>query len=159
MKMRWVVTFKDDGSLKARLVVQGFYRPKTRQDSNVFSNRIPSISSDFPDTCRITWFSNSQRRRNVHFFRETWTSNMRTTTTMTLPKLSQRNQFPIRSVNQSPELSRKLQLEHHQCIRLLKAVYGLVNAPRRWYQCVATKLEYLKFRLPISLATRSPCAL
>ena len=24
MKMRWVVTFKDDGSLKARLVVQGF---------------------------------------------------------------------------------------------------------------------------------------
>ena len=23
MKMRWVVTFKDDGSLKARLVVQG----------------------------------------------------------------------------------------------------------------------------------------
>ena len=24
MKMRWVVTFKDDGSLKARMVVQGF---------------------------------------------------------------------------------------------------------------------------------------
>ena len=24
MKMRWVVTFKDDGSLKARVVVQGF---------------------------------------------------------------------------------------------------------------------------------------
>ena len=24
MKMRWIVTFKDDGSLKARLVVQGF---------------------------------------------------------------------------------------------------------------------------------------
>ena len=42
-----------------------FYRPKTRQDSNVFSNRIPSISSDFSDTCRITWFPNSQRRREM----------------------------------------------------------------------------------------------
>ena len=52
MKMRWVVTFKDDGSLKARLVVQGF-------------TRIPSISSDFPDPCRIAWFSNSQKRREM----------------------------------------------------------------------------------------------
>ena len=42
-----------------------------------------------------------------------------------------------------PELSRKLQLEHHQCIRLLKAVYGLVNAPRRWYHRVATDLRNL----------------
>ena len=40
-----------------------------------------------------------------------------------------------------PELSRKLQLEHHQCIRLLKAVYGLVNAPRRRYHRVATDLR------------------
>ena len=42
-----------------------------------------------------------------------------------------------------PELSRKLQLEHHQCIRLLKAVHGLVNAPRRWYHRVATDLRNL----------------
>ena len=40
-----------------------------------------------------------------------------------------------------PELSRLLQLEHHQCVRLLKAVYGLVNAPRRWYHRVATHLR------------------
>ena len=42
-----------------------------------------------------------------------------------------------------PEFSRKLQLEHHQCILLLKAVYGLVNAPRRWYHRVATDLRNL----------------
>ena len=35
MKIRWVVMFKDDGSVKARLVVQGL-----QKDSNVFSNRI-----------------------------------------------------------------------------------------------------------------------
>ena len=40
-----------------------------------------------------------------------------------------------------PELSRKLQLEHHQCNRLVKAVYGLVNAPRRWYHRGATDLR------------------
>ena len=38
---------------------------------------------------------------------------------------------------------RKLQLEHHQCFRLLKAVYGLVNAPRRLYHRVANDLRNL----------------
>ena len=81
----------------------------------------------------------------MRFFRETWTSNVWTMMTMmTISKLSQHNQFPTHSANQSvPELSRKLQLEHHQCIRLLKAVYGLVNAPRRWYHRVATDLRNL----------------
>ena len=77
----------------------------------------------------------------MHFFGETWTSNIWTALTMiTISKLSQHNQFPTRSVNQS----RKLQLDHHQCIRLLKAVYGLVNAPRRWYHRVATDLRNMK---------------
>ena len=39
------------------------------------------------------------------------------------------------------DFSRLLQLEHHQCVRLLKAVCGLVNAPRRWYRGVATDLR------------------
>ena len=43
-----------------------------------------------------------------------------------------------------PELSRKLQLEHHQCARLLKAVYGLVKAPRRWCHRVATDLRNMR---------------
>jgi len=38
---------------------------------------------------------------------------------------------------QTPELAADLGFEHHQCVRLLKAVYGLVNAPRRWYQRVS----------------------
>ena len=43
----------------------------------------------------------------------------------------------------TPELARKLGLEHHQCARLLKAVYGLVNAPRRCYQRVSKDFESL----------------
>ena len=36
-----------------------------------------------------------------------------------------------------------LQLEHQQCVRSLRAVYGLVNAPRRWYHRVATDLRHM----------------
>ena len=43
-----------------------------------------------------------------------------------------------------PELSRKLQLEHRQSVQLLEAVYGLVNAPRRWYHRVSTDLRNMK---------------
>ena len=42
------------------------------------------------------------------------------------------------------ESSRKLQSEHHPCIRLLKAVYGLEIAPRRWYHRAATYLRNMK---------------
>ena len=57
------------------------------------------------------------------------------------PKLRQHKPVSDTFYEPVPELSQKLQLEHHQCILLLKAVYGLVNAPRRWYHCVATIFE------------------
>ena len=66
---------------------------------------------------------------------------MRTTTTMTIPKLIQKSKQPNTFCEPVPEMSRKLQLEHHQCVRLLNAVYGLVNAERRWYHRVATDLR------------------
>ena len=71
------VTFKDDGSLKARLVVQGF----TDQKLGKIPTSSPTASRRscliFPDTCRIIWFSNSQMRREMCiYFRETWTSNV-----------------------------------------------------------------------------------
>ena len=43
-----------------------------------------------------------------------------------------------------PELTRKLQLEHHQCVRFLEAVHGLVNAPRRWCHRVATEFRHME---------------
>ena len=85
----------------------------------------------------------------MQFFRETWTSNVWTVMTMmTISKKKKKvSTTSFRHVlRTSPRVtvSRKLQLEHHQCIlRLLKAVYGLVNAPRRWYHRVATDLRNL----------------
>ena len=75
----------------------------------------------------------------MHFFRETWTSNVWTTMTMmTISKLSQHNQFPTRSANRSRVDSKAATGAPSVYIRLLKAVYSLVNAPRRWYHRVAT---------------------
>ena len=41
----------------------------------------------------------------------------------------------------TPKLSRKLQLDHNQCVRLLKAAYGLISAPRRRSRRVAPTFE------------------
>ena len=60
---------------------------------------------------------------------------------MTLSKWSHRSQFPTRSANQFPTCLDCCNWTHHQCVRLLKAVCGLVNAPRRWYRGVATDLR------------------
>ena len=62
-------------------------------------------------------------------------------TMMTISKLSQHISDTF--CEPVPEFSRKVQLEHHQCIRLLKAVHGHVNAPRRYYHRVSTDLRKL----------------
>ena len=71
-------------------------------------------------------------------------SCMRTRTTMTLAKIESAQPISDTFCEPVPEWSRKLQLEHHQCVRLLKAVYGLVNAPRRWCHHVAPDLRNMR---------------
>ena len=147
MRMRWVVTFKDDGSLKARLVVQGFTDQR--------HGKIPTSSP-----------TASRRSRQVFltlaapFGFQTHEGDVKCA--FLQGDLDEQrvddddddddgDNFKIESAQPVsdtfcepvPKLSRKLQLEHHQCIRLSKAVYGLLNAPRRWYHRVATDLQTL----------------
>ena len=51
-------------------------------------------------------------------------------------KTSSANRLP-------PELASRFGLEHHQCVRLFKAFYGLANAPQRWRQRVSKDLAKL----------------
>ena len=67
-----------------------------------------------------------------------------TMTTRRISKLCQHTQFSDTVCKPVPELTRKLQLEHNQCVRLLKAVYSLMNAPRRWYHRVAADLRHTR---------------
>ena len=102
MKMRWGVTFADDGQLKARLVVQGF-------TDHVQPHPVDLVRVDDSDDDDV--------------------------------KIESAQPVSDTFCGPAPELSRTLHLEHHRCVRLLKAVYGLVNAPRRWYHRVATDLR------------------
>ena len=65
----------------------------------------------------------------MHFFRETWTSNIVDDDDDDNFKSESAQPVSDTFCEPVPELSRKLQLEHLQCTRSLKAVYGLVKVP------------------------------
>ena len=145
MNMRWVVTFKDDGSLKARMVVQGFTERrlgKTPTFSPTASRRSPQI---FLTLAASLGFQTHKGDVQCAFLQGDLDEQR-------VDDDDDDDNFRIKSAQPVsdtfcepvPELSRKFQVEHHQCIRLLKAVYGLVNAPRRWYHHVATDLQNMK---------------
>ena len=124
MKLRSVVTFKDDGSLKARLVVQGF----TEQGFG----KIPTSSP--------TAF-----RRSRRIFLTLAASLGFQTHKGDVKCAFLRGDLDEQHADDNHDdagkiESAQLQLEHHQCVRLFKAVYGLFNAPRRYHR-VATDLR------------------
>ena len=47
------------------------------------------------------------------------------------------------------ELAQALGLEHHQCVTLRKSVYGLIDAPRAWWERVETDMNKLKWRFRV----------
>ena len=86
MKMRWFVTFKDDGSLLARLVLQGFT-----------DQRLGKIPTSSPT---------ASRRSRQNFLTLAASGDLdeqhADDEMMTISKLSQHNQLPTRSANQFP---------------------------------------------------------
>ena len=140
MKMRRVVTFKDDGSLKARLVVQCFTDQRlgkiptssptaSRRSRQIFLTLAASLGFQTHKgdvKCAFVQGDLDEQHADDDDDEDTF-------------KIESAQPVSDTFCEPVPELSRKLQLEHHQCIRLLKAVYGLVNAPRRWYHRVATR--------------------
>ena len=140
--MRWV-TFKDDGSLKARLVVQGFTDQrlgKIPTSSPTAPRRLRQIVLTLPASLGFQTYNGDVK---CAFFQgdldeqhaDDDDDNFKTESAQ---PVSDTFCEPV------PELSQKLQLEHHQCVRLLKALYGLVSAPRRWYQRIAKDLQNLR---------------
>ena len=123
-------------NLKARWAAQGFMDQRL--------GKIPISSPTAPSRPRQIFltlaaspgFSNSQRRREVcvscrRLGRATWCGDNDGKDCKTDPAQPVYATF----CEAVPELSRKLQLVHHQCVRFLKAVYGLGKAPRRWHHC------------------------
>ena len=134
MRMRWVITRKPDDSLKARLVIQGFTGPQLGAKPTVS----PTVS-----------------RRGRQLFL-TVAGSLR----MKVFKGDAKTAFLQGSVGDKElhcepiaELAQALGLEHHQCVRLRKSVYGLIDAPRAWWERVETDMNKLKWRT----LTIEPC--
>ena len=125
MRMRWVITRKSDDSLKARLVIQGFTDPQLGAKPTAS----PRVST---------------RGRQLFL---TVVGSLR----MKVFKGDAKPAFLQGSVGDQElhcepiaELAQALGLEHHQCVRLRKSVYGLIDAPRAWWERVETDMNNLK---------------
>ena len=134
MRVRWVITRKLDDSLKARLVIQGFTDPQLGAKPTAS----PTVS-----------------RRGRQLFL-TAAGSLR----MKVFKGDAKTAFLQGSVGDQElhcepiaELAQALGLEHHQCVRLRKSVYGLIDALRAWWERVETDMNKLKWRT----LTAEPC--
>ena len=143
MKVRWVVTFKDDGSLKARLVVEGF----TDQRLGKIPTSSPSASRRsrqiFLTLAASLGFQTHKGDVEGAFLQGELEEQHADDDDDDNFKIESAQTVSDTFCEPVPELFRKLQLDHH-FIRLLKGVYGLVNAPRRWNHRVATDLRNMR---------------
>ena len=150
MRMRWVVTTEADDSLKARFVAQGFTDTrlgKIQTSSPTSSRRARQI---FLTTVAPLHFQCHKGDVKCAFLQGDLDGAAATEDAD--PADGAQLQEDV-FCEPSPELAQKMRLEHHQCVRLLKAVYGLVNAPLRWYHRV---WKYLK-KLGGLEYTTEPC--
>ena len=138
MKMRSVVTVKDDGRWKA---VQGFTNQrlgKTPTSSPTASRRSRQI---FLTLAASPGFQTRKGNVKCAFLQgdlDEQHADDHDDEDFTIESAQPGSDTFCEPV---PELSRELQVEHHQCVRLLNVVHGLVNAPSRWHHCVAADLE------------------
>ena len=114
MRMRWVITRKDDGSLKARLVLQGFTDP-----------RLGHIATASPTA--------SRRARQLFLTMSASLGYMVAKCDVKTAFLQGEGDGDGVLAEPIEELRHAMQLSHAECVRTVKTVYGLVNAPRRWW--------------------------
>lgn len=136
MRMRWVLTFKDDGRAKARIVILGF---------------------EDPDLLKLERAAPTMTRQSRQLFL-TYAALKRWTTLKGDIKgafLQGTNSEELREVYAWPveELAEALNIPKDQPVQLLKACYGLVNAPAEWFKSVCSAMQEAGFESLVS----EPC--
>ena len=126
MRMRWVLTYKDTGAPKARMVLVGFEDP----DLETLVSSSPTMS----------------RRTRQMFYLMTklqgWSSMKADVKAAFLQGSSSqlaRNVF----ARPTPELAKALDVPEGHAIQIVEAAYGLVNAPAEWFRDVNRTLTGL----------------
>ena len=132
MSMRWILTWKDapeNSIAKARLVIKGFTDPD-----------LTSIRAEAPTLSKLGRHMLLQMAASHNFTLEM--GDVKTAFLQGDRGEAERDVY-ARPV---PELARYLGLTDAQIIRLEGAVYGLRNAPRRWWMRVKRDMENLGWR-------------
>ena len=133
-----------DGSLKARLVVQGFTDHrlgKIPTSSPIASRRWRYVVLTLPASLGFQTYNGDVK---CAFFQGDLDEQHADDDDNDNIKTESAQPVSHMFCEPVPELSQKKQWEHQQCVGLLKAVYGPVNAPRRWYHRVAKDLRNLR---------------
>ena len=126
--MRWIFTMKHDQSAKARLVIIGFQDPD-----------LTSLATTAPVM--------SRRTRGLFFILcscKKWTAlkaDVRAAFLQGLDSEEERQVF----VKPVVELSQQLGGDEKSIAQIVKACYGLVNAPAQWYASVADTMAKAGF--------------
>lgn len=137
MRMRWVLTYKSSGAAKARIVVVGFEDPD-----------LLNLSTTSPTMSRLTrqLFYTKAAARAWGVLK----GDVKSALLQGMSSEEQRNVFawPL------PELAAALGITTATPVQLLKACYGLCNAPAEWHQSVTQAMLEAGF----SRMATEPCA-
>lgn len=127
MQMRWVLTWKsndentqDGKKAKARLIIKGFQDPRLIH--------LPRESPTLSAMGRNLLLSCAARRRMPVSSGDIRTAFLQGDNTESQEELY--GEPP-------PEVREKLGMKDHEILRIIKAVYGLLNAPKRWYESIS----------------------
>ena len=116
MKMRWVLSIKESGKCKARIVIQGYTDPQLGQidvASPTLSKRARHV---FLTMCAHYGFRAQKADVSAAFLQGDW--------------LPENRRLKVKPV---PELAEALGLEVGELVELLKGAYGLGDAPKLWF--------------------------
>ena len=121
MRARWVLTWKSTGKAKARLCVLGFRDP----DLTEVPRDSPTLSAA-SEALIMQWVASHKYRLISRDIKTAFLSG----------------DEDIRNIFISPpdDVRQMLNLDHETVQRLRKAVYGLVSAPKKWWDRLKTSL-------------------
>jgi len=126
MRARWVLTWKAVGKAKARLCVLGFQDP----DLTEMERDSPTMSTQ-AESLMLQWIASSGYVIESGDIKTAFLSGDH----------DDREVFIL----PPPDVAKMLHMSDQEILRLRKAVYGLVNAPRKWWERLRKSLLTLGF--------------
>ena len=131
MRVRWVLTWKADGTAKARLVVLCFQDPRL----GTIATSSPTLSDD-GEMVILQWLLNNQYLLQSGDLKTAFLSG-----DVDSERVGKDSIF----MEPPADLKGYLFLGPNEALRLRKSVYGFIDAPRKWHLRLSRELRALGF--------------